>query len=316
MQNYLSKRRNCEAGISILIDALFRHVRELSEIIGHRSVQNYDSLQKTAQYISKELQNYGYNVELQKYYVPDIRVNLMHAQPQQFKEAYNVIATKRGQKAPEEVIVVGAHYDSWDSPGADDNASGIAGMLEIARYLADITTQRTVQFVGFTNEEPPFFHTDLMGSRVYAKAAKNLKADIKLAIVLEMIGYFSDMPLSQQIPRLLQDEYPDRGNFIMAIGDNIAMPLLLDLARRYNNTSKVPMMTNNGFETIIQELDGFNFSDHWSFWQEGYPAVMITDTAFLRNPHYHTETDTYGTLNYEKMAEVVAGLGQALCDFC
>lgn len=307
---------NCDLGKNKLINALIGHVRELSEVIGHRNVQNYDKLDKAAQYISKEMQSYGYHVELQKYYVPDISVNSLYAKSQKFKEVYNVIAKKLGQKLPEEVIVVGAHYDSCDSPGADDNASGIAGMLEIARCLADTRTQRTIQFIAFTNEEPPFFHTDFMGSRVYAKEARNLKIDIKLAIILDMIGYFSDMSLSQQIPRLLQNAYPDKGNFILAIGDALATPLLGDLARKYNKISKVPMMTNNGLESIMQEVEGFDFSDHWSFWQEGYPAVLLTDTAFLRNPHYHKTTDTYRTLNYEKMSKVVDGLGQVIYEWC
>lgn len=286
---------------------LSHDVYHLSETIGTRDIQHYEPLQEAAQYITSALTHCGYKVEAQPYEVPWENKSSKH-----FIQVQNIIATKPGIESPNEVVVIGAHYDSYGNPGADDNASGIAGLLEIARLVANIPTRSTIQFVAFVNEEPPFFHTELMGSKVFAKTAWEQGTEIKLAIILEMLGYYSQEPGSQKVPPLLQHAFPDQGNFIMAIGDDLAMPLLTELVENYSRVSKIPMKTNSGYEQIICHVPGFDFSDHWSFWQERYPAIMITDTAYLRNPNYHKDTDRFDTLNYEKMAEVLEGVAIAI----
>jgi len=290
-------------------DNLEQHVFTLSEKIGARCVSEYyDQLQEAHLYITSQLQNYGYHVDFQSYFVSEGGTGRRDEDP--VWEVQNIIATKLGDSAPEEVIVIGAHYDSCcNTPGADDNASGVAGMLELARLIAKVPTRRTIKFVAFVNEEPPYFHTDLMGSAVYAKNAKEQGENIKLAIILEMIGFYSD---HQDLPSMLKGIFPDTGNFIMAVADQAAIPMVKDMTRYFDQHSQVSLKTNSGYEHIIRNLPGFDFSDHWAFWQQGYPAVMITDTAFMRNPHYHLPTDKYDTLNYEKMAEVVKGFAEVI----
>lgn len=292
---------------------LERHVKLISNKIGPRNVQCYDNLQITAKYITKKIQKSGYEVQCQSYQVPRMTHGLFFDGDD--VTVQNIIATKQGQVSPDEVIVVGAHYDSCDNPGADDNASGVAGLLEIARQLADVPTRRTIQFVAFVNEEPPFFHSPLMGSWVYARDAREKNMDIRGAFILEMIGYYSNQPGSQDVPLMLKHAFPDTGNFIMAVGDDRSKTLLKRLVEGYTPNSRIPMMTNIGYEAIIAKQPGLDFSDHWSFWQEGYPAIMITDTAFMRNHHYHQSSDTYEKLNYSAMAEVVKGISGVLSNF-
>lgn len=270
------------------------HVQQLSETIGNRSVYEYAKLQQTADYIVEQFRAYGYQVEFQEYMIADKRVK-------------NIIAVKRGTKAPEEIIVVGAHYDSCDNPGADDNASGVAGLLELARIFSHKDNGRTIEFVAFVNEEPPFFKTEAMGSRVYARSAKSMRKDIKGAIVLEMIGYYSNTFSSQRYPIVLGLFYPNKGNFIAVIGDFKSRPLNKNISRLFKKNSAFPIESVSlGF------VPGADFSDHWSFWQEGYPAVMITDTAFLRHHNYHRNSDTLEKLNFDYMANVIEGLVPAI----
>jgi len=270
------------------------HVRQLSETIGNRSVYEYEKLQQAANYIVEQFKSYGYRVEFQEYTVWG-------------KKFKNIIAAKRGAMAPEEIIVVGAHYDSCDNPGADDNASGVAGLLELARVFSDKVSGRTIEFVAFVNEEPPFFKTEAMGSLVYTRSSKSRQKDIKAAIVLEMIGYYSNAFNSQRYSMILGLFYPNRGNFITAVGDLKSRSLNKDIARAFKKRSVFPIESISlGF------VPGADFSDHWAFWQEGYPAVMITDTAFLRNYNYHNNLDTIEKLNFDYMANVIEGLVSAI----
>jgi Zn-dependent M28 family amino/carboxypeptidase len=202
------------------------------------------------------------------------------------------------------VIILGAHYDSMRGPGADDNASAVAGLLETARALAGEPTGRTVRFIAFTNEEPPLFKKKSMGSRVYAKAARENEDDIKGAIILEMIGYFSDKPRSQRHPPGLNLFYPNRGNFIGIVGNARSRHLIRHTVSSFRKATALPIESIIAPNVVI----GIGMSDDWSFWKEGYPAAMITDTAYYRNPNYHKRSDTYDTLDYESMAEVTKGV--------
>lgn len=280
-----------------LVDILESHVFYLSERIGDRSVFKYQKLQEAEQYITEQFNACGYNVEFQEYSVYN-------------KKSKNIIATKIGKIRPEEVVIVGAHYDTCFNPGADDNASAVAGLLELAKALSDQPTNRTIRFVAFVNEEPPFFKTPEMGSRVYVKIAKERKEDIKAVIILEMIGYYSSKKDSQKYPPLFGLFYPNKANFICVVGNWNSNWLVREVRTGFKKGTEFPIETFVGPSFIA----GVDYSDHWSFWKEGLPAVMITDTAFYRNPHYHSASDTYEKLDYKSMAEVVRGLESVLIE--
>ena len=267
------------------------HVYKLAHEIGERGRFKFDNLNRAAGYIEEEFRSYGYKVGFQKYRIRN-RV---------FK---NIIAAKTGARHPGEVIILGAHYDSMRGPGADDNASAVAGLLETARALAGEPTGRTVRFIAFTNEEPPLFKKKSMGSRVYAKAARENEDDIKGAIILEMIGYFSDKPRSQRHPPGLNLFYPNRGNFIGIVGNARSRHLIRHTVSSFRKATALPIESIIAPNVVI----GIGMSDDWSFWKEGYPAAMITDTAYYRNPNYNKRSDTYDTLDYESMAEVTKGV--------
>lgn len=279
-----------------LTRALQTHVYILSQEIGIRNVDNYDNLNEAANYIEKKFKEFGYTVEFQHYDAKD-------------KNVKNIIAVKPGTINPEEIIVVGAHYDSYYNPGADDNASGVSALLELAKLTAGHCTNKSIEFVAFVNEEPPFFHTDKMGSRVYTKLAKKRGKNIKAGLILEMLGYYSDETNSQRYPQSLELLYPDKANFI-AIVDNRASNLLAtQVVTSFKTQTEFPI------EQIASEnVPEGDFSDHWSFWQESYPAVMVTDTSFYRYSHYHQQSDTYEKLHYKNMSEVVLGLHSVIMD--
>ena len=278
-----------------LAAALEAHVKKLSHDIGDRSVYAYGQLQQAERYISEQLRSYGYTIEFQPYTAEG-------------KIVKNIIATKKGTHSPHEIVLTGAHYDTCFNPGADDNASGVAGLLELARMVSAKQNGRTVRFVAFVNEEPPFFKTDGMGSRVYARAARERGDELKAVLVLEMIGYYSDKPNSQRYPPFLGIFYPNKGDFIAAVGNFQSGALVRQVVSRFQKKSRVSMQSVVTFGFV----PGIDFSDHWSFWKEGYRAVMVTDTAFYRYPHYHSSEDTYEKLDYARMAEVVQGLSAVI----
>jgi Zn-dependent M28 family amino/carboxypeptidase len=276
-------------------DRLKAHVYKLSCEIGERGLFKYDNLNRAAEYITGEFRSFGYEVGFQEY---KIRNRIFR----------NIIVTKTGSKRPGEVVILGAHYDSMRNPGADDNASAIAGLLETARAFSGKTNGRTIKFIAFTNEEPPLFKGKSMGSSIYAKAARKNEDDIKGVLILEMIGYFSDKPRSQRHPIGLNFFYPKVGNFIGVVGNAKSKRLISYTVSSFKAATSLPVERVVAPNIII----GIGMSDDWSFWKEGYPAVMITDTAYFRNPNYHKKSDTYDTLDYEKMAEVTKGVTAAL----
>jgi len=227
---------------------------------------------------------------------------------------HNVICSRGPADAPR--VIIGAHYDvaGTDNPGADDNASGVAALLELSRLLetAGPDLAYRLDLVAFTLEEPPNFRSDRMGSYVHAKSLSEAGTDVRLMISVEMIGYFSDEPGSQHFPVTgLGLIYPDKGNFIAVIGrafdrETVARTKALMQA---GNTLSVYSLNAPAHVT------GVDFSDHRNFWRTGYPAVMVTNTAFFRNPNYHTAGDTPETLDYERMARVVDGLFRVAVDY-
>jgi len=278
-----------------MAERLKTHVYKLSHEIGERGLFKYDNLNKAADYITGEFRSLGYEVDFQKYKIRN----------RTFK---NIIVTKTGSRKPGEVIVLGAHYDSMKNPGADDNASAVAGLLETARIFSGKKTGRTIKFIAFTNEEPPLFKKKSMGSKVYAKAARANEDDIKGALILDMIGYFSNEPRSQRYLPGLNFFYPRTGNFIAMVGNTKSKQLIRYTAASFRRATKLPV------ERVIAPnfVIAIGMSDDWAFWKEGYPAVMITDTAYFRNPNYHKRSDTYDTLDYKSMAEVTKGVAAAL----
>jgi Zn-dependent M28 family amino/carboxypeptidase len=217
----------------------------------------------------------------------------------------NLEVELQGTTAPQEIIVLGAHYDSVaGTPGANDNASGVAALLEIARLLAGKSHTRTLRLVAFANEEPPFFLTDEMGSQVYAARSRQRGEQIKAMLALETIGYYTDQPGSQHYPFPYGWFYPDTGNFIGFVGNLSSWRLVRQALGAFRASTAFPSAGVAAPGWVM----GVGWSDHGSFWKEGYPAIMITDTAFYRYRHYHAETDTPEKLDYPGLARVTRGL--------
>lgn len=189
-----------------------------------------------------------------------------------------------------------------------DNASGVAALLEISRRFDRLAPERTVRFVAFVNEEPPFFQSGRMGSMVYAKMARARGNDIRLMVSLEMLGCYDDTPGSQRYPPLLRFFYPDRANFIAMVSNVDSRRELRQLVQAFRAHSDFPVESLAAFELV----PGLSWSDQLSFWRQGYAAVMVTDTAFYRYTHYHRASDTLDRLAYAPMARVVEGLRQAI----
>ena len=274
---------------------LNRITTRLAQDIGSRNYVYYINMEQAAGYIFQSFKNLGYDTDIMVY----------RAKNQLFK---NIIAQMPRTETSEQTLIIGAHYDSCFNPGADDNASGIAGLIELARLLKPQKLNCRVKFVAFANEEPPFFRTDTMGSLVYAKNAKQTGENIKAAIILESIGYYREERFSQRYLPLLGPFFPNRGNFITLVGNFASGNIVNQTYSHFKKACAFPIEKLVTFSFI----PGVNFSDHWSFWQQGFPAFMITDTAFLRNSNYHQQSDLPETLNYEKMALVVHGLKEAI----
>lgn len=276
---------------------LRRVVTVLAGDIGIRSFQNRDSLKKTADYLTGELSSFGYETERQPF--------LFRGHTYE-----NLIAERRGESSPEKILIIGAHYDTVRTTyGADDNASGIAGLLGLARGLAGSRLSKTVRFAAFGLEEPPVYRTRSMGSYHYARGLYQKREQIEGMICLEMIGYFSDREGSQQYPLpFMSLKFPSAGNFIALVGNLRSRRFTRGMAKNFRKNTGLPVVTLNAPSIVI----GIDFSDHWSFGKFGYHAFMVTDTAFYRNPNYHAPTDLPGTLDYVRMEKVVEGLRGAV----
>jgi hypothetical protein len=278
--------------VEISADNLKTHVETLAVAIGERNVFVTGSLDRAARYIRGVWEQQGYEVSEQPYTVHQTR-------------CVNLEVTRAGRDAPNEFILLGAHYDSViGSPGANDNASGVAALLEISRQFAALQPARSVRFVAFVNEEPPFFQTDQQGSVVYARAARQRDDHIRVMLSLETIGYYSDQPGSQHYPPLFSFFYPNRGNFIAFVSDLKSRPWLLRAVAAFRGHSDFPVECVATF----RKIPGVDWSDHGSFWREGYPALMVTDTAPYRYPHYHSDEDLPAHVKFPALREVTTGL--------
>jgi hypothetical protein len=273
-------------------DLLVAHVETLAGEIGERNVFLPEALQAAADYIEAEWRRQGYEVERQWYETHGL-------------ECANLEVTRRGTAAPDEILLIGAHYDSvHGSPGANDNGTGVAALLELSRMFIEAEPEISVRFVAFVNEEPPFFYWNNMGSMVYAEAAKQRGDRIRGMVSLETVGYYSDEPGSQRYPPLFRLFFPDRGNFIGFVSNFRSRSWLKETVEAFKTHSDIPEQHVAMFESV----PGIGWSDHLSFWRQGWPALMITDTAPYRYPHYHTAEDTPDKVDYETLTRLTDGL--------
>ncbi len=272
---------------------LEKHLQYLSVEVGDRSIYRPENLKAAEDYVARELESLGYPVRRQPFIC-------------QRMEVANVIA---GNPDPEGYYLLGAHFDTVSgTPGADDNASGVAVLLEVARLAREAPMPKPWVFVGFTTEEPPVYFTPYMGSRVYAKRARKGRENILGMLCLESVGYFRNEPNSQYIPLSLKlMGYSTTGNYLGIVGNWSSRPLVQGLERALKAGCSLPLATLAApmVGALVPEA---RMSDHANFWDEGYQAVMLTDTAFLRNPNYHTAGDTIDTLDLDAMVELTLGL--------
>ena len=286
---------------------LRQHVDMLARVIGDRNVLTHPhNLELAVAFIERALGDLNLTPASQTYKVlGDKPVRNIDAQ-------MDGTGGASGAGAADEILIVGAHYDSIAIPGgcpaANDNASGVAAVLEIARLLRPRSLRRSIRFVAFVNEEPPFFQTDDMGSLVYARRCRQRNEKIVGMITPETIGCYSDQRGSQSFPMPLKLVYPSVGNFIAFVGNAASAKLVGDVTTTFRRTSKFPAV---GF-AAPSWVSKAGWSDHWSFWQCGYPALMATDTAPLRYRYYHTPQDTPDKLDYDRMARVVVGLTRVI----
>lgn len=272
-------------------------VQALAGDIGERNMRRYPQLNAAADFIENSFSRVGLQPRRDTYEVSG-------------RAVHNIEAEIPGVRP--EIIVVGAHYDSvFGSPGANDNGSGVAAMLALGRRFAGKPTGQTLRFVAFVNEEPPYFQTEQMGSFVYASRCKAHGDQISAMISLETIGYFSDTSRSQTYPSLgIRPFYPSTGNFIGFVGNIRSRALLHRAILLFRQQAKLP--SEGG--ALPSFLAGVGWSDQWAFWQCGYPAFMITDTAPFRYPHYHLATDTPDKLDYDRFALVVSGMEKTILE--
>lgn len=274
------------------------HVRQVATVIGERNWKHRKELAQTVDYIKSSFAASGYKVQDQEFDVQD----------QKFQ---NIIAEKRGQSRPDEIVLVGAHYDSaTGSPAANDNGTGVAAVLCMADYFKDRSVDRTIRFVAFACEEPPFFGTAQMGSYKYAQACLNQKDKVVAMLALETLGYYRDEPGSQYYPPLAHLFYPDRANFVTFVGVLSAGPLIRRCIRSFRQKASFP--SEGG--AAPWWLPGIDWSDHKNFSAAGYQALMVTDTALFRYPYYHTPQDTPEHLDYSRLALVTSGLCSVVQD--
>ena len=278
--------------------SLYDHVYKLAGEIGERNIWIPSKLNAAAAYIENNWKEQGYTVRHQKYDARGV-------------ESVNLEIEIPGTSQADEIILVGAHYDSvLGCPGANDNGSGVAALLEISRLLGKRRLARTVRLVAFTNEEPPFFIRRDMGSRVYASRARKRKDNIVAMFSLETIGYYSESPYSQQYPFPFSFFYPHTANFIGFVGNLRSRQLVRQSLDAFRRHARFP---SEG--TVAPGwITGIGWSDHWSFWRKGYRAIMVTDTAPFRYDFYHTSQDTPEKIDYNRLARVTKGLAQVVIE--
>lgn len=285
--------RNNESSLHVDESRLKNHVVTLATSFYPRNYKEIDKLNKCADYIYQNFVQAGAEVERQEFTVEG-------------KKYFNIIGQFGKNKAKQ--LIVGAHYDAVrGTPGADDNASGVAGLIELAYLIGKDDPKKGIELVAYSLEEPPFFGTDMMGSAFHASSVGS--RHIEGVIVLEMIGYYDDRWGSQSFPMaLLSILYPNRGNFIAVVGKADQREFTKKVKAGMKGATDLTVYSINAPESI----PGVDFSDHRNYWAHGLNAVMITDTAFYRNKAYHKTGDTPDRLDYRRMSKVVVGVFEAI----
>jgi len=282
----------------LLREALRRDVETLAGSIGERNLSRYPQLIAAADFLETSFASAGYSVRRQGYTVSG-------------KHCDNIEVEIRGSDRADEIVLIGGHYDSVEgSPGANDNASGTAAVLALARTFAGKKPSRTLRFVAFVNEEPPYFQSAAMGSVVYARRACDNGEKIVAMLSLETIGYYSDAPGSQHYVFPFNLFYPSAANFIAFVGNLLSRRLVREVVASFRQAADFP---SEG-AALPGFILGVGWSDQWSFWQRGYPGVMVTDTALFRYPYYHSVEDTPDKVRYDPLTRVVIGLQGVVAD--
>ncbi len=287
------------AAQKVLSADLERLVRTLAHDIGERNVLfKFQALEAAREFVAAEFEAAGYLPEQQSYSLGRVSVA-------------NVEAEVKGRKPGAGIVVVGAHYDTVPgSPGANDNGSGTGALLAMARHFAGFEPDRTIRFVAFVNEEPPYFHTPDMGAHRYARRCQEREENVTAMLSLESLGCYSDAAGSQRYPFPLGMLYPSTGNFVSFVGNLSSAGLVRQALGTFRSSARFP---SEGIAAppLVSEA---GWSDHWAFWQHGFKAIMITDTAVLRDPHYHTEDDLAAHVDFDRMARVVEGISSVIAD--
>lgn len=279
---------------------LRRHIETIAA--REHNIRRYDELEKAARYIEATLASYGHSVGRQEFFFDDRAVRNI-----------DVVIEPRAGIADPEVVVVGAHYDSVaGSPGANDNGSGVAAVIELARLLRDRAGvgAKRIRLVLFVNEEPPYFKSEDMGSLHYARALAERRERVVAMYSLETIGFYSSAPGSQRYPAPFNLIFPDRGDFVAFVGTLESRALVWETIRSFRSHTAFPSIGG----VAPAAVPGIDWSDHWAFAQHGFPAMMITDTAIFRYPHYHQATDTPDKVDVESLARVVKGMERVIRD--
>ena len=274
-------------------------VLTLAGRIGERNVDFQPAkLDEAARFIESSFRSAGYEPKSQWYKVGHL-------------DCRNIDCEIRGVERPGEVVVIGAHYDSVaGSPGADDNASGVAAVLALARLFAGSKPLRTLRFIGFANEEPPYFRKDTMGSLIYAKRMRERGDRVTAMLSIESVGFYSRDPKSQKYPAGLGLVYPSTGNFVAFVGNVLSRSLIHETMQTFRGVAPLPSIG----AALPDVIPGVGWSDHWSFWQEGFSAIEVTDTAPFRNRSYHTAMDTPDSLDFDRLARLTWALRRVVAE--
>ncbi|MBX7244328.1 MAG: M28 family peptidase [Candidatus Sumerlaeaceae bacterium] len=292
-RNRIPSQATTATGEIVLTEELRRDLDALCNTIGERNVARPENLARAADYITTSLAATGLKIQEQTYVVEGVSCK-------------NLWVELVGTTKPDEIVIIGAHYDSaLGSPGANDNGTGAVSVLALVRRFAKSRFPRTVRFVEFTNEEPPWFQTAQMGSLVYAKACRERKEKIVAMVSLETMGYYSGTKNSQRYPSpAFNMIYPSTGNFLSFIGNSASRKLVDQAHEAFRRATDFPAQ----HAAVPGAIEGVGFSDHWSFWKQGFPAIMVTDTAYFRYPYYHTPRDKPEMVQVDNLARVVLGL--------
>lgn len=279
---------------------LFQHVEMLAGVIGIRHDSKPTTIEATLAYLNQQFDELGQTVEAQTYPTPAM-------------EATNLVVEWPGTSKPDEIVVVGAHYDTVPrTPGADDNASAVAMLLAVCKALKDRSFKQTIRFVVFANEEPMHFGGPTMGSRVYANRCKSNDDNIHAMVCLEMVGFYDTtdgrQEYPEELPKFIRPFLRDRGDFIAFVSDMATRSKLGRFKRAFKRAVKFPVVA----APLPKASKIMWVSDHGPFWDNGYPALMVTDTSWFRNHNYHTMNDTPDTLDYDRMARVAVGVTEGV----